>query len=194
MPGEPAIGVGGLAPPWQTEGDRPLPWALTPAGKALIGKPIASVCPDLAGTVPRPGHGRWRNPREKIRLRMDPGIYSFYVDDLDCSSDAVEILKFVQLIVWTGDCDFSSGGRQGFVRPDGTRFERPAVFKIVTFLEPQGWSLQPSPIVFPGELVVPNRKPSRIKINILKTGANPGDRVSGHQQQIEVLINPRAGA
>lgn len=191
LPGEPAIGVGALAPPWQNEGDRPLPWALTPAGRALLGKPIAGVCPDFPGHVPQPAHARFENPREKIRLKMDPGIYSFFVDDLDCGSDAVEILKFVQIIVWTGDCDFASGGRQGFVTPDGTRFERPAIFKIVPYLEPKGWSLQPSPILFPGELIVQNRRPSRIKINILKAGANPGDRVTGHQQQVEILINPR---
>ena len=190
LPGEPAIGVGPLLPPWVAEGDRPLPWTLTPAGRALDGAP-GVVGQNLRGFLPQPAHGRWRNPRSRIRMKLPRGVYSFYVDDLDYGTCEVEILKVVQVIVWTGACDFASGGRMGFVRPDGTRFERPAILTTVRYLEPAGWSLQTAPIVFPGELIVQNLRPSTLKINVLKVGANDGDRVTGHQQQIELTINPR---
>ena len=133
-PGEPMVGVGPLAAPWAAAGDRPLPWART--ANPL---PALAQCPDPLGQIPQPGHGNWANPRNPITLVVpDPGApLTIAVDDLDCSSDAVNVNKTVRLTVVAGGCSFGGAATTSQLRVEA---------------EQPGWNLQSAPVVFPGAL------------------------------------------
>ncbi|HEU0247477.1 MAG TPA: S8 family serine peptidase, partial [Gaiellaceae bacterium] len=135
-PGEPMVGIGPLAAPWAAAGDRPLPWART--ANPL---PAIAECPDALGHVPQPGHGNWTNPREPITLVVpDPGVpVTIAVDDLDCSSDAVNVDKTVRLTVVSGGCSFGGAATTSQLRVES---------------EQPGWNLQSTPVVFPGALTL----------------------------------------
>lgn len=179
--GEPSQGVGRLLPPMGDAKDRPLPWVLTPTGKKVLAGRIVLPpdCQKLVAHVPQPAHGRWRNPRDII-LNVAPGIYSFFVDDLDCSSGKVDIRKEVELRVVAGPCTFV--GQQ----PNWTREE-------VVFTEPKGWSIQPAPVVFGGRLIVPNLpNHCTLSLRIIKKAEKwPEEHVMGNNfETIKVVINP----
>lgn len=191
-PGEPARGVGPLKAPWQNEGDRPLPWVMTDIGRSVLKGQLVlpNMCPKLPAFIPQPGHGRWQNPRpgDRIRLKARPGIYSVFVDDLDCSTDKIRILKTVRLFVESGDCDFVGAS---YIAMGGGP-PRPYIEADVVYPEPKGWSLQPHPIIFGGRLIVRNAKPSVILVSVWKRPA-PGEkkRVRTNYAIIRVLINPK---
>lgn len=190
-PGEPAMGVGALAAPWAAQGDRPLAWVLTSVGRDVLrgNVQLPNVCPNLQATIPQPAHGNWRNPRagDVIRIRIDPGIYSMFVDDLDCSTHEIEIIKNVRLFSERGNCRFVGGSQ---VQLPG-RPPRPFIDQNLRYTEPRGWSLQPSPVIFGGQLNVPDRLPSVITVSILKQPANPErDFVFTNLDIIRVHINP----
>ena len=180
-PGEPSPGTGLLLPPMGDALDRPLPWSLTPTGVMALAGLIALPpnCPNLAAQIPQPVHGRWRNPRD-IVLEAAPGIHSFFVDDLDCSSGKVEIRKEVEVRVINGPCTFAGP------QPNWTREE-------VTFTEPMGWSIQPAPVIFAGRLNVPNAlNTCTLSVRVIKKAANwPDEHVTGRNfETIRVVINP----
>jgi hypothetical protein len=176
-PGEPARGVGPLKAPWNGQGNRPLPWAETPHAQ-----PLPPVCPDPQAQIPQPAHNRWQNSRGRIALKIDPGMYSIYLDDLDCSSADVRIWKGVELRVARGNIRFAGPG-------DG----RQLVWRSKVYLEPKGWSLQPAPIIFGGRLMVGDNLPAAIEVNIFKCAENANPDGSYNvlgSGGIEVLINP----
>ena len=187
-PGEPDRGVGLLAAPWAGKSDRPLPWDLTPTGRAVLAGNVAlpPQCPRPAAQIPQPAHGRWRNPRP-IRLQVDPGIYTVYVDDLDCSSDYVRIRKEVEMVVIAGTCDFV--GLKRIIGPNNRPI--PWTRQEVLYEEPAGWSLEPNPVIFGGELIVKDKNPSIIRVRVLKKAADwPKDQVVAKAEVIQVQINP----
>jgi hypothetical protein len=148
------------------------------------------LCADVAGHIPQPAHGRWRNPRAPIKLRLDPGPYSIFVDDLDCSSAPVSITKWVRVVVRSGDCDLASGNIAYIYSPeDGQVLELPSVMKIVQYDEPKGWSLEPSPVIFPGELIVSNLT-SRLEVTVDKMWHLPGGQGGSAREQVDVWIYP----
>ena len=170
-PGEPSQGTGQLLPPLGDGQDRPLPWSLTPTGKAVKagGLVLPPDCAGLAAQIPQPAHRRWTNPRD-IVLQVGPGSYSVFVDDLDCSTGEVEIRKQVELRVTAGGCRFA-----GNPPADWTQQQ-------VIFTEPKGWSIQPSPVIFGGELMVPNPflAPCDVAVQVIKSAKNwPDEHVQG---------------
>jgi hypothetical protein len=191
-PGEPVRGVGPLNAPWNGSGDRPLAWAMTALGRDVLQGQLQlpDICPNLLARVPQPGHGRWRNPRANdiIRIRISPGIYTMFVDDLDCSTHKVDIIKSVRIFSAEGNCDFVGGG---YVQVPGEQNPRPYLLKDVAFTEPKGWSLQPAPITFGGQLIIPDIVPAVLTVSIDKRAANPEqDAVYTNGDSIRILINP----
>ncbi len=187
-PGEPARGVGALAVPWAGMGDRPLPWDLTPTGRAVLAGNVAlpPQCPNPAAQIPQPAAVPWGNPRT-IRLQVDPGIYTVFVDDLDCSSDKVRIRKEVEMVVIAGTCDFVGLGR--IIGPNNQPI--PWTRQEVLYEEPAGWSLESAPVIFGGELIVKDRNPSTIRVRVNKKAADwPKDQLVAKAEVIQVQINP----
>lgn len=147
---------------------------------------LPAQCPNPRAQIPQPSHGRWRNPRN-IRLRLDPGFYSIFVDDLDCSADKIRIRKEVELVVTAGTCDFVSGGR--IIGPNNLPI--PWTRQEALYEERRGWSLQPAPVVFGGELIVKDRNPATIRVRVNKSAVDwPKDQVVAKAEIVLVQINP----
>ena len=168
-PGEPMVGVGSLAAPWAAAGDRPLPWARTT-------NPLPAVpeCPDALGHVPQPAHGNWANPRIPITLVIpDPGVpITVAVDDLDCSTDEVNIDKTVELTVVAGDCSFGGAATTS---------------QVVSESEQTGWNLQPAPVVFPGALTLSDTG-CTIRVDITKEPSDIHFELVGHPTGSIVVV------
>jgi hypothetical protein len=147
--GEPMVGMGPLAAPWAAAGDRPLPWART-------ANPLPAVpqCPGAAGQIPQPAHGNWTNPRVPITLVVpDPGVpVSIAVDDLDCSSDEVNINKTVRLTVVSGGCTFGGAATTSQLRVES---------------EHTGWNIQSTPVIFAGALTLADTG-CTIRVEVIK--------------------------
>lgn len=171
-PGEPMVGLGPLAAPWAASGDRPLPWART--ANAL---PAIAQCPDPAGHIPQPGHGNWSNPRDPITLVVaDPGgPLDLAVDDLDCSSDEVNVEKTVTLTVVAGGCSFGGAAMTSQVRAES---------------EQTGWNLQSTPVLFPDALTLSDET-CAIRIDVVKEPADIHFELVGEPTgSIEVVLVP----
>ena len=169
-PGEPMVGVGPLATPWAAAGDRPLPWARTE-------NPLPAIpqCVDPAGHIPQPGHGNWANPRNPITLVVpDPGVpVTIAIDDLDCSSDAVNVNKTVHLTVVSGDCTFGGAAMTSQLRVEA---------------EQPGWNLQSAPVVFPGALTL-GETDCAIRVDVIKEPKDIHFELLGHPTgSIEVVL------
>lgn len=148
-PGEPMVGLGPLAAPWAAAGDRPLPWALT-ANPA----PAVPECVDAVGNLPQPGHGNWANPRGPITLVVSqPEVpVSLFVDDLDCSTDPVNVVKTVTLTVTAGDCNFAGAA---------------STQAVVDESEVAGWNLPSAPVGFLDALTM-GEGPCTVQVEVAK--------------------------
>lgn len=169
-PGEPMVGVGLLAAPWAAAGNRPLPWART-----LNPLPGIAQCADAAGHVPQPAHGNWTNPRDPITLVVpDPGTpVTLAVDDLDCSSDNVNIDKTVRLTVLSGGCTFGGSATTSQVRVEA---------------EVPGWNLQSTPVVFANALTFADTN-CTIRVDVIKEPHDIHFELLGHPTgTIEVVL------
>ena len=171
-PGEPMVGIGPLAAPWAAAGDRPLPWART-------ANPLPAIpeCPDAAANIPQPAHGNWSNPRAPITLVVpDPGVpLDLAVDDLDCSSDEVNVDKTVTLTVVSGGCAFGGAAMTSQVRAES---------------EQTGWNIQSTPVLFGGALTLSDTG-CTIRIDIVKEPADIHFELVGQPSgSIEVVLVP----
>ncbi len=169
-PGEPMVGVGALAAPWAAAGDRPLPWART-------ANPLPAIpqCPDPPGQLPQPGHGNWSNPRDPITLVVpDPGVpVTIAVDDLDCSSDAVNVDKTVRLTVVSGACTFGGAA---------------TISQLQVEAEQPGWNLQSAPVVFAGALTLADTN-CTIRVDVIKEPSDIHFELVGNPTgSIEVVL------